>query len=243
MGARARSRVPSWARHFLVPGAAVLLASVLIGASQLSAHPSTGRSRAFAAPAQSARPDSLIARIPQQGGALGSPAAPVTLVEYADLQCPYCAEWARQALPVLIADYVRDGKLRIVFRGLAFIGPDSRLALRTAVAAGRQDRLWDVVHALYQEQGVENSGWVTDALLAKIAAGAGLEYDRLAVERNRPWVARRIATSAQLAAADGVRGTPAFAAGRTGAEMHAVPVRSLGPDGIVPAIEALLHDD
>ena len=70
--------------------------------------------------------------IPQDGIALGEPDAPVTLVEYADLQCPFCAEWALQTFPELVADYVRDGRLRIEFRGLTFIGPESEDALRAA---------------------------------------------------------------------------------------------------------------
>ena len=88
---------------------------------------------------------------------LGNPDAPVTLVEYVDLQCPYCAEWAVRTFPVLVSDYVRTGKLRIVFHGLAFIGPDSDTALRTALAAGREDRLWDVVAGFYVRQGAENA--------------------------------------------------------------------------------------
>ena len=82
----------------------------------------------------------LLRGIPQQGTALGSPDAPVTLVEYADLQCPYCAQWARDAFPELVRDYVRTGRVRIVFRGLAFLGPDSDAALRAALAAGQQRR-------------------------------------------------------------------------------------------------------
>ena len=85
----------------------------------------------------------------------------MTLVEYADLQCPYCAQWSRETLPVLVDEYVATGKLRIVFHGLAFIGADSDKALRTAIAAGQDDHLWDVVHGLYASQGAENSGWVT----------------------------------------------------------------------------------
>jgi protein-disulfide isomerase len=60
-------------------------------------------------------------------------------------------------LPVLIHDYVREGKLRIVFRGLTFIGPDSEKALRAALAAGEQNRLWHVVDLFYRHQGPENS--------------------------------------------------------------------------------------
>ena len=84
----------------------------------------------------------LLAGIPQHGDTLGSPKAPVTLVEYADMQCPYCGEFARTTLPTLIRDYVRTGKVKIVFHGLEFVGPDSDTALRAVYAAGRQNKLW-----------------------------------------------------------------------------------------------------
>ncbi len=111
----------------------------------------------------------MLAGIPQQGAVLGDPKAPVTLVEYADFQCPYCAQWSHGAFPTLVERYVRPGNVRIVFRGLAFLGPDSDRALRTAVAAGRENRLWNVVEALYHRQGHENSGWVTESLLEEVA--------------------------------------------------------------------------
>ena len=92
-------------------GAAAVLAAVLVVGSLVSAHgqatSATGDTGAT----------STLAGIPQDGNVLGRPDAPVTLVEYADLQCPYCAEWSRRALPPLVTDYVKAGKLRIEFRG------------------------------------------------------------------------------------------------------------------------------
>ena len=233
-------------RLLSVFAAAFVLAGALIGASQLSAHLDAKPAPASPKTAQTAPAamrDSLLVGIPQRSNALGSPTAPVTLVEYADLQCPYCAEWAIQTLPVLVEDYVRTGKLRIVFRGLAFIGPDSRLALETAVAAGAENRLWDVVHGLYQAQGAENSGWVTDALLADIAARAGVDYGALAAARSRPFVERGMTRFAQAATAAGVDSTPSFELGRTGKSLRLVQIRSLAPDGIVPAVEAVLRGE
>jgi protein-disulfide isomerase len=229
-------------RRFLAAVAgAVLLASVMIGASQLGARSGGARATGATPPLASKGPDAaLFAGIAQHGAALGSPRAAVTLVEYADLQCPYCAEWTRQTLPVVVLNYVRSGKLRIVFRGLAFIGPESQLALETAVAAAADDKLWNVVHALYRVQGAENSGWVNEALLAEVAAAAGLDYDRLAAARGKPFVAREIAGAALAAASAGVNGTPSFELGPTGGKLRPVDLRSLGPEGIVPAIEAVL---
>ena len=227
---------------------AAALAAILIAASRLStgdagdsqpvdSQPSSAASVAPEDPSQPA----LLAGIEQQGTALGSPAAPVTLVEYADLQCPYCAEWARQALPTLVTDYVRTGRLRIVFTGLAFIGPDSETALRTALAAGRDNHLWDVVHGLYEDQGAENSSWVTDELVREIAAGVpGLDAERLFENRSEKRIGGELERAAASARAAGITGTPAFQIGPTAGRLQLLEVTSLGPEGMVPAIEALL---
>ncbi len=231
-------------RYAAVLSAAAVLAAVLIGASQLGADGETAAdvTTRVAGTTTAAAPEaSLFTGIEQRGAALGAAKAPVTLVEYADLQCPYCAEWARDALPTLVEDFVRPGKLRIVFRGLAFIGPDSDKALRAAVAAGANGHLWDVVHGLYLNQGHENSGWVTDELVRDIAAGVhGVDAEALTRASGSDAVASEIERAARAARAARVNGTPAFQVGPTGGRLELVQPNSLGPEGIIPAIEAVL---
>jgi len=225
-------------RYAVVLIAAAALAVVLIGASLLGARDKTA---AVSGTTPAAHAASLFAGIPQQGTALGSPSAPFTLVEYADLQCPYCARWARDALPTVVASYVKTGKLRLVFNGMAFVGPDSHTALQTAIAAGREHHLWDIVHGLYAAQGGENTGWVTDELIAQIAAGVpGLDGSKLLDARSASWVEAELARAAATAQAAGVRSTPSFQLGPTGGPFHIVQVDSLGPEGIVPAIDSAL---
>ena len=77
--------------------------------------------------------EALLQGIPQNGNVLGKPDAPVTIVEYADYQCPYCARWALDTLPAIVDEYVRPGKVQIVFQGIAILGEDSVTALQTAV--------------------------------------------------------------------------------------------------------------
>src|SRR6185503_9216356 len=127
----------------LAIGAALITASLLSSGSGATLEQPPVATQALSGVAEVSE---MLDGVPQDGTALGSAGAPVTLVEYADLQCPYCAQWARDALPTLVEDYVRAGRLRIVFHGLAFIGPDSEKALRTAVAAGREGHLWEIVH-------------------------------------------------------------------------------------------------
>ena len=182
----------------------------------------------------------LLRGIPQDGIAIGSPDAPVTLVEFADLQCPFCATWATDAFPDVVEEYVRPGKLRIEFRGLAFIGEDSEKALRAALAAGRQDRLWHVVELLYRNQGAENSGWVTDELLDAVGRAAGLDLDTWHGAFESAAVDGQLSAAERLAQANAIQSTPSFLVGRTGGTLRRVDVASLDAAGITPAIDRAL---
>ena len=196
-------------------GAAVV-AAALVAASLLGSGAAQGEPPALQrSPAAPVARDALFRGIPQDGISLGSPQAPVTLVEYADLQCPYCAQWSRDAFPTIVEQYVRTGQVRVVFRGLSFIGEDSNTALRAALAAGEQDRLWDVVHGLFRQQGEENAGWVSDTLLRSFD-GTGLDTPRMLAGTHSPWVERQLTAASGAAQRIGVPGTPFFQAGRTG---------------------------
>jgi protein-disulfide isomerase len=219
---------------------AALLAGALITASLVGAR-SDETPEAAAAPTEPARDAALLRGVPQDGPALGSPDAPVTLVEYADLQCPYCAQWARDTFPELVRDYVRSGRVRIVFRGLAFVGPDSETALRTVLAAGEQDRLWDVVHLLYANQGAENGGWVSEELLGRIGADVpGLDGYRMLDRRWSPRVERGVGAAAAAAERDGISGTPAFMLGPTGGKLEPVALTSLDAAPFRARLDSLL---
>jgi protein-disulfide isomerase len=161
----------------------------------------------------------LLAGIPQHGSVLGSPNAPVTIKEYADFQCPYCANWALDTFPALVKEYVRPGKAKIEFDGVAFIGPDSLTALQTAFAAGLQNKQWNVIDLLYRNQGTENAGWVTEDLLKAIGdAVPGLDTRKMLDDRSSTDVATAIGDAQGAAQEAGVATgpTPTFDIGRTG---------------------------
>lgn len=96
--------------------------------------------------------------------------------------------------------------MRIVFRGVAFIGPESEEALRFALAAGQQGMLWNTVHLLYENQGEENEGWVTDDLLTAVGrAVPGLEVQRTLAGRFEPGVEAELVAAETAAAENGTR--------------------------------------
>jgi protein-disulfide isomerase len=167
----------------------------------------------------------LLAGIPQHGNVLGNPNAPVTIREYADFQCPYCAHWALDTFPAIVNEYVRPGKAKIVFDGVAFIGPDSVTALQTAFAAGLQNKQWNVIDLLYRNQGTENAGWVTEDLLRAIGdAVPGLDSDKMLKDRASAEVTTGIANAQGEAQIAGVATgpTPTFDIGRTGGQAQQI---------------------
>jgi protein-disulfide isomerase len=234
-------RVNRKSRRILVAAVvavAVLVAGAFVAVSAVQGDPSKGTAARVSASA----PKSLFAGIPQNGIVLGSPGAPVTLVEFADLQCPYCGEFARDALPQIVREYVRTGRVKIVFQGLAFLGPQSQTALRAVLAASLQNRAWNVLDGLYTRQGAENSGWVTRALLRDVSGDVpGLNVQRLLRQTESTSVSRLLRDAKSLASQAGVSGTPTFFVGRSGGQLQRVSLSSLSAAALRPALDAALQ--
>jgi len=194
---------------------AALIVAVLVAVATTGGDDSDSAPAATTTTAQGGAADAdmpLLAGIPQSGITLGKASAPATLVEFVDPQCPYCAQWSRNAFPAVVRDFVRTGKVRLEYRGLHFIGPDSEKALRAVLAAGKQGKLFNLAEKLYAEQGDENSGWVTGALLRRTAATIpGLNANKMFADMSSADVDREIKQADDLATRYQVEGTPAFA--------------------------------
>src|SRR5581483_1078419 len=180
---------------------ALILISVL-GNGGKKAEPTT--SALPAAPAPTSGTDTTPAAPARVPGAAATQklfrGIPQTLNVFGDLQCPFCREYAIKALPAIVDEYVRPGKLKLVFTGLAFIGPDSEAALRATYAAGLQGKLWNYLDLLYPSQGAESSGWVTDGLFRAVANSIpGLDTSALMLARSSAEVDNAIAVSTQQA--------------------------------------------
>ncbi len=182
-----------------------------------------------------------LAGIPQDELALGDPGAPVTLVEFGDLQCPVCKGYAEEVIPEVIDSKVRDGETRIEFRNFTIISEESVPAAAAAIAAGKQGRGWDFVELFYRNQGIERSGYVTDEFLTEIARGAGVpDIAQWDTDRKSRRVLSEVSADTTEAEQLGLGGTPSFAVegpGTKGLE----PLGTLGSaDEIEAAIEAAL---
>jgi protein-disulfide isomerase len=192
---------------------------------------------------QSAEVEELFGGIPQQGVTLGEPDAPATLIEFADLQCPFCAQYTTGALPTVIQDYVRTGRLKMQLRLLRFIGPDSERGAEVAAAATLQDRGWQFSDLFFRNQGQENSGYATDAFLEQLARETpGLDVNQLESDLNSPAAERLIRQAERQANQLGVSGTPTFFIQQGNGAPEQVELSSLDADSVTAAIDSALGE-
>jgi protein-disulfide isomerase len=183
---------------------------------------------------QAADVERLFDGIPQRGNQLGDPDAPAAMIEYADIQCPYCAQFEAEAMPPLIASYVRTGKLFLEIRPIASLGEDSERGRVAMVAAGLQEKFFQLGHLLYLNQGSENSGWVTDELLRSAAASiSGLDVDRFFEDLESASVVRQGATFDAQARQAAVAVTPTIHVGKNGEALKQVAPTSPGDDATI----------
>jgi protein-disulfide isomerase len=197
--------------------AALLVIVVLAVVSLTSGHGSGGGANGAPGPsaaasgpaAQQAARDHMARRVPGDPMALGPVDAPVTVVEFADFQCPYCGEFFHEVQPTLLNNYVRTGKVRFEWRDFAFLGPESTRAAVAARAAARQGKFWPYHDLLYAEQHEENSGALTTQYLVGAAGRLGLDTARFQADMSDPSLPGLVAADQKAGTGAGITGTPA----------------------------------
>jgi protein-disulfide isomerase len=216
--ARARQRQRLWILGGVLALAAVIVVVIAIAASG-GGNDTPAKKTGEVLPGQ-IETNARFAAIPQRGIAVGNPNAPLTLVEFADLQCPFCREYSVNVMPELVRKYVKTGKLRMEFRNVAFIGDDSLRAAQMAGAAALQNKLWQFVELFYLNQGEENSGYVTDDFLTRLGSAVrGLNVPRALADRSEASVQRALTEAQTEWQIAGFNGTPSFLLGPTGGKL------------------------
>ena len=223
--------------------AAVAIVLATRGSSPVSAAPTTtaAAGTATGTPSPPAGPVSVLAGVPQHGATLGRASAPATIQVFEDPQCPYCQEWTLGTFPTVVRDYVRTGKVKLVYQGVEIIGPNSEPGLRALYAAGRQDKLWNLAEELYTRQGKENSGWITPAAIRSAATAVGADPAAVATASHSTGVTAQLAAAAAAFQAIGAPGTPTFVVERPPAVPQQLQLSGLDPASFAAALDAALQ--
>lgn len=239
----AQTRAAATRRRRLQALAGTILTAVVLGSVAVALTGGGGRANAASGGKLNgaAASSSLFAGIPQHGTILGQPNTPVRIVEFADLQCPYCQEYTVRALPSLVREFVRTGKVQMQFENLSFIGPDSVEAGHYAAAAAAQNKLWNFLDLMYLNQGTENTGYATPSYLRQLlSATPGLNVPEALSASQAPAAAEALTQATGLAAGDGISSTPSFLIGRVGSPPHQFQPPTLTAAPFVAELNSLL---
>lgn len=201
--------------------AALLIVGALIYTVGLKA---TGTGVAPLTPVVSATPEIVASDV-----ILGDAKAPVTLFEYADFQCPFCARFNTQTAPQVRDVYVKTGKVNMIYRDFSFLGPESLAAAEAARCAVDQAKFWEYHDAIYNAElkdGQENNGNLNRDLFIKLASQLGMNVSQFTACVDQKKYEALVLKSIDEAKAYGVGSTPTLFVNKT-MVVGAVPFATL----------------
>ena len=147
---------------------------------------------------------------PGEGSTKGSPEASISVEEFSDFQCPFCARFAIDTFPRIEEKYVKTGQVRWTFRHMARIGPESVAAAQAAECAGEQGQFWAYHDKLFRNQQGENRGAFSSDRLRSFAGELGLDAKAFSACLDSGRWAGKVNQDLADGQRKGVKGTPSF---------------------------------
>jgi len=141
---------------------------------------------------------------------LGSPDAPVTMIEYSEYLCPFCQRFVLETMPRIEEEYIDTGKVKLVFRDFPVHGQPAVSIAMVAECAADQDKFWEM-HVMLFERAEEWSQ--SEEILTTFQGYAeelGIDQDEFLNCLELGTTFERIQEDYNLAVQDGVGGTPTF---------------------------------
>ena len=141
---------------------------------------------------------------------LGNPNAPITMVEFGDYQCTFCSKFFHETENSIITNYIKTGKVKILFKDFIILGQDSINAANAAHCANDQKLFWEYHSMLYNNWAGENTGWADLAHLHEFANTLGLDMDVFSTCMSDLKWNELVNLSSKDGQKLGVSGTPTF---------------------------------
>jgi protein-disulfide isomerase len=190
----------------------------------------------------------LLDGIPQNGLTLGSPTAPVTLVEWIDLQCPVCDQFETTEFSNLVTKFVKPGNLKIELKPWNIIDAndgtvDSYRGQEAVIAASKQNKAFNFAAVLYFNQQSEGTNWLTDGVISSIAGSVdGLNTQQWVTDANSKATQDTITQIDAAAQAHSFNATPTFQLGTSDATLKYYGNGWGQPPTDAPSLEAAISN-
>lgn len=147
-----------------------------------------------------------MAKLAQAGQVLGSSTAKVTMIEFADFQCPFCARYAQETFPQINKEYIKTGKIRYLFYHFPLLGHQyAQKAAEAAECAGVKGKFWEMHDKIF-----ENQSKISLNDLKQYASDLGLKTTEFNACLDESKFKDKVESDLKLGESLGVSGTPAF---------------------------------
>jgi protein-disulfide isomerase len=152
-----------------------------------------------------------ISKLSENGSPImGDPDAPITILEWGDYQCTFCYKFHQNTLNVINEEFIKTGKVKVIFKDFPLNGPDSKLAAEASYCAHDQGKYWEYHDQLYENWAGERTGWITREALSKFAKSINLDTAEFNKCLNENKYKNKINTLYEFGNEIGIDATPSF---------------------------------
>ena len=141
---------------------------------------------------------------------MGNSNAPITVLEWGDYQCTFCYRFHENTLNIINEDFIKTGKVKLVFKDFPLNGPDSLLAAEASYCAEDQEKYWQYHDELYKNWGGERTGWITRESLDRFAVTVDLDLLEFNTCLNEHKYQNRVIALYEFGKEIGIDATPSF---------------------------------
>ncbi len=141
---------------------------------------------------------------------IGDPNAPITILEWGDYQCTYCYKFHQCTLNTINENFIKTGKVKLVFKDYPLNGPDSILAAEASHCAQDQKKYWEYHDELYKNWGGERTGWITRESLNQFGNTINLDMDHFNTCLNEHKYKDKVISMYEFGKEIGIDATPSF---------------------------------
>jgi protein-disulfide isomerase len=141
---------------------------------------------------------------------MGNQDAPITILEWGDYQCTFCYKFHQDTLDIINEDFIKTGKVKLVFKDFPLNGPDSFLAAEAAYCAQDQGKYWQYHDELYKNWGGERTGWITRDSLDKFGTTVNLDLNKFNNCLNEHKYQEKVISLHEFGKEIGIDATPSF---------------------------------
>jgi len=147
-----------------------------------------------------------------EGGSpiMGDPNAPITILEWGDYQCTFCYKFHQNTLDIINEDFIKTGKVKLIFKDFPLNGPDSLLAAEASYCAQDQKKYWQYHDELYRNWEGERTGWITRESLDEFGNTVNLNLDEFNTCLDEHKYQSKVISLNEFGKEVGIDATPSF---------------------------------